>query len=47
MEKKRKIDHIDTTLIDLGLDINTNIINIKSVSLWWCLHVLSQHLNNI
>ena len=27
--------------IDQGLDIDTNIVNIKSVSVWWCLYVLS------
>ena len=27
--KKWKIDHKDTTLIELGLDIDTNILNIK------------------
>ena len=30
--KKWKIDHIDTTLgLDLGLDIDTNILNLKCV----------------
>ena len=29
---KLKIDHKDTTLIDLGLDMGTNILNIKCVS---------------
>ena len=24
-----------------GLDMDTNIVNIKSVSVWWCLYVLS------
>ena len=30
---KGKIDHMDVTQIDLGLDINTNIPNIKCVSI--------------
>ena len=30
---KGKIDHMDATQIDLGLDINTNIPNIKCVSI--------------
>ena len=25
----------------IGLDMDTNIINIRSVSVWWCLYVLS------
>ena len=33
---KWKIDHIDTTYIDLGLYVGTNIVNIKSVLVWWC-----------
>ena len=28
MRLKWKIDHIDTTQIDLGLDMNVNILNI-------------------
>ena len=32
MKKKRKLHHIDMTYIDLGLDMDTNIVNIKSVS---------------
>ena len=36
-KKKRKIDDIDTTQMDLGLDIDTNILNIKSVPMRWCL----------
>ena len=31
MKAERKRDHTDTTLIDLGLDMNTDIVNIKSV----------------
>ena len=27
-----KIDHVDTTWIDLGLDINTNMLNMKYAS---------------
>ena len=30
---KMKKDHIDTTKINLDLDMNTNIVNIKIVSL--------------
>ena len=30
--KINKINHTDTTSIDLGLDMDTNIVNIKSVS---------------
>ena len=37
---KMKKDHIYTTKIDLGLDMDTNIVNIKIVSVW-CLNVLS------
>ena len=29
-----KKDHTDTTLKDLGLDMDTNIINIRSFSVW-------------
>ena len=29
--KNEKIDLTDTTLADLGLDMDTNIVNIKSV----------------
>ena len=33
---KWEIDHIDTTQVDLGLDIGTNILNITCVSVqWW------------
>ena len=31
-KEKRKKDHIDTIHIDLGLDMNTNIVNIKGDS---------------
>ena len=30
--EKKKIDHIDTTQIDLGLNIDTNILNVKCIS---------------
>ena len=33
-KEKRKKDHIDTIYIDLGLDMNTNIVNIKGDSVW-------------
>ena len=42
--KNEKIDRTDTTLADLGLDMDTNIVNIKSVEVWWC---LKQHLSDI
>ena len=32
MKMKRKKDHINTTQEDLGLDMDTNIVNIKIVS---------------
>ena len=39
---KMKKDHIDTTKIDLGQDLDTNIvINIRNVSVWWSSYVLS------
>ena len=31
MRLKKKIDHNDTTKIDLGLDIDTDILNVKYV----------------
>ena len=34
-------DRIDTTQIDLGLSMDTNIMNINSVSVWWYFDVLS------
>ena len=36
-----KVDHIDTIKVDVGLDMGTNIVNIKSVSAWWCFYALS------
>ena len=36
-DENKKIDHTDPTQIDLNLDI----VNIKSVSIWCCLFVLS------
>ena len=44
---KWKIDHIDTTWIDLCLDIDTIILNVKSISLWWMLKRMKQHLSKI
>ena len=41
MKIKIKIDHIDVIQIDLVLGIDTNIVNIKIVSVRWCLYVLS------
>ena len=35
MKMKIKKDHINTLKVDLGLDMDTNIVNIKSVSVWW------------
>ena len=32
MNMKMKIDNIDTTQIDLGLEMGTNIVNFRSVS---------------
>ena len=31
-----KIDHIDMTCIDLIQYMDTNIVDIKGVSVWWC-----------
>ena len=44
-----KIEHIDTTQIDLGLEMGTNIVNFRSVSVWWYLlyYCIKQHLTNI
>ena len=39
MKTKNRWHRYDINL-DLGLDMGTNIVN-TSVSLWWCLHVLS------
>ena len=33
MKMKMKKDHIDATSIDLGLDMDINIVNVESVSL--------------
>ena len=33
--KMKNIDHIVTTYIDLGLDMDTNIIDVKSLSVWY------------
>ena len=38
---KWKIEYIVTTYIDQGLDMDLNILNIKCVSVWWWLYVLS------
>ena len=38
------MDHIDKTWIDLDIDIDTNVVNIKSVSVRWCLHVFFSKL---
>ena len=34
---KKKIDHIVNTNIDLGPDKDKSTLNIKSVTVWWCL----------
>ena len=39
MKMKIKKDYKDTTQIDLGQDMYTNIVNIRSAS--WCSYVLS------
>ena len=38
---KWKTDHIDTTKIDLSIVMDTNKVNIKSLSIWWYFYVLS------
>ena len=38
---KGKIDHIDTTWINRGLDMDTNVVSVKNASLWW-LYVLNK-----
>ena len=38
---KRKIDDIDTTWTDLELDMDTNLLNIKYISVLWWLYILS------
>ena len=40
-DENEKKDHIDTTCIALALDMDTNVVNFRSVSVWWCLYVLS------
>ena len=35
------MDHIDTTKVELGQDVDTNILNIKCVSVWWWLYAIS------
>ena len=41
-EEENESKITDPTWIDLGLDMDTNIIIIKSLSVWWwCLYVLS------
>ena len=47
MRMKMKNNHIDTTKIDLGPDMDNNIVNIKNVSLSGLLICIKQHLNNI
>ena len=38
IKMKNKSHRMD---IRIGLEMNTNIVNIKSVSVWWALYVLS------
>ena len=42
-EDENEIDHIDTTQIDQGVDMEANIVNRKSVLVTWCLYVLSKN----
>ena len=37
----KKMDHIETTYIEIDRDIDTNIPNIKCVSVWWWLWAIS------
>ena len=30
-------DHIDKTYTGLRLDRDTNVVNVTSLSIWWCL----------
>ena len=43
MKMKKKF-HVNTTSIDVDRNMDTNIVNIKSVSAWWCLYVLRSTL---
>ena len=43
---KWKIDHMDATYIDLGLDMHTNILNIK-LSQYNMVKCIKQYLSNI
>ena len=36
-----KTDHIDKAKIGLRLDMDTDIVNTRSVSVWWFSYVLS------
>ena len=38
---KWKIDHVNMIYMDVAPDVGTNLVNIKIVSVWWCLYVLS------
>ena len=33
-DENEEIYHIDTTLVELGLDRDTNMVNVKTVSVW-------------
>ena len=46
MKLKMKNNHKDTTLIDLGLDMNTYILNIKCLSIMMVI-CIKQYLSNI
>ena len=46
MKMKRKIYHINTTYVDLGLDKDTTIVIIKCLSVVM-LKSIKQHLSNI
>ena len=41
MKMKMKADHIDTTKIDLSINMNINKVNKKRLPVWRCFYVLS------
>ena len=47
MKMKMKNRSHSSISIDLGLDMGTNIVIIKSVSIWWWLYVLSNIWSSI
>ena len=34
-------------IIDLALDMDTNVVNIKPVSVWWCYIYIKQYVGDI